>query len=85
MIAEINTEQLSNLLYNVAWLRGYYGISKRRMAQLLKISVGSLNKLEAGIVPPRLGIEFIFHLHKEFHYPLGTLFHARLPHDIQMP
>ena len=44
-----------------------------------------MGELEAGIVPPRLGIEFIFHLHKEYRYPLGTLFHARLPHDIQMP
>ena len=85
MISERNTEQLSNLLYNVAWLRGYYGISKRRMAQLLKISVGSLNKLEAGIVPPRLGIEFLFHLRKQFPYSLETLFRTRLPHHIQTP
>ena len=85
MIAETNAQQFSNFLYNIGWLRRYYRIPKKRMAQLLGISVRTLNKLEAGSIPPKVGIDIIFQLHKQFRYPMGTLFQVRLPHDIPAP
>ena len=79
MIEDKNAEQLSNFLYNIGWLRKYYGIPKKRMSQLLGISVRSLNLLESGNIPPRVPIDVVFLLHRQFQYPQGTLFLKRLP------
>ena len=78
MISEKNDAQMANLLYNVVWLRQHHGISKTKMAKLLGISVQTLNSLESGILPPRVGFAFIIRLHAQFHYPMGTLFLDRL-------
>lgn len=78
MIEEQNEAQMANLLYNIAWLRQHYGISKTRMAKLLGISVKTLNSLESGIYPVCVGSMFIIHLHKQFRYPMGSLFLERL-------
>ncbi len=66
MINEINDKQLMNILKNISWLRMHFGISKKKMAELLKISVSSLNKIEDGILPPRLSMDMIFNVHKNF-------------------
>jgi len=82
MIKEQSAGQVSNFLYSIRWLRGHFGISKKRMAQPLGISVRSLNSLESGIIPYRVETELIFRLHGEFRYPMGSLFAVRLPHEI---
>ncbi len=51
---------------NVKWIRKTYGISKKKMASLLKIGIGSLNKIENGEMPPRLTIEIFFIIYKFF-------------------
>lgn len=60
-------EQIQAFLYNIAWLRKHYGISKKKMAELLGIGVGSLNKIEQGILPPRMSMEVVFHVFDHFH------------------
>ena len=79
MIENKNAEQISNFLYNIGWLRAYYEIPKKRMAQLLGISVRSLNLLESGSIPPRIPVDVVFLLHDQFRYPQGELFLKRLP------
>lgn len=66
MIEEVNRQQLNNFLNNINWLREYHGLSKRQMSKVLKISVASLSKIESRIIPPRIGVEIIFNLHKSF-------------------
>ena len=48
-----------NLAHNLLWLRKKYSYSQKTMAQLLGIGVGSLRKLEHGVIPPRLTVEFL--------------------------
>lgn len=55
-----------NFMHNFAYLRRKFGISKRKMAELLKIGVDSINKLECGELPPRLSTEVIFRIEKCF-------------------
>ena len=66
MKSEVSKKELENFMYNVVQLRKYYGISKKRMAELLGISIGSLNKIENGEFPPKLSVEVIFNIHNIF-------------------
>ncbi len=51
-----------NFLYNVLWLRKHYGFSKNKMAKILEIGIGSLNKIESGEMPPRLSAKTIINI-----------------------
>ncbi len=62
----INDIQLENLLKNILWLRIHFGISKKKMAELLKIGMVSLNKIENGELPPKATMDIIFNIHKNF-------------------
>ncbi|MBQ4598311.1 MAG: helix-turn-helix transcriptional regulator [Clostridia bacterium] len=59
-------QQKENVLHNIVWLRNYYGIPKKRMAELLEIGIGSLNKIESGEMPPRLSAEVIINIYNLF-------------------
>lgn len=71
------SQDIQILSRNILWLRRYHGISQKQMAVLLKIGTGSLRKLEAGILPPRLGVNIFFDIYRHFGIPpkvlLGTL------------
>ncbi|MBO5078447.1 MAG: helix-turn-helix transcriptional regulator [Oscillospiraceae bacterium] len=62
------------LCHNIRNIRSHYKLSQKEMAQRLHIGIGSLRKLENGYVPPRLDIEILFYIHKEFGFtPSQTL------------
>lgn len=73
-----NDRQLENFAHNVTWLRQYYGISKKRMAQLLKISINSLTRLESGEVPPKMSALILLHVYKHFGIRPSDQFGSRL-------
>lgn len=52
--------------HNVAWLRKQNGLSKKEMAKLLHIGVGSLNKIERGELPPLLRADVFFFIKLHF-------------------
>ena len=60
------TMQLANFAHNVAWLRKHYGLSKRRMSELLKISTKTLTMIEAGKIPTNLSAEILVCIHCHF-------------------
>ncbi len=60
------TGEMEIFLKNVTWLRRHYGISKKRMAGLLGIGIASLNKIEEGKMPERLGVETVFRIYDKF-------------------
>lgn len=66
------------LLRNITGLRKHYGCSKKQMAHLLGIGIGTLNKIEAGIIPPRLTVEIVFIISREFHIEPSVLFSVDL-------
>lgn len=53
-------------LHNVAWLRRHHSLTKKEMAYKIGVSVGTLNKIEKGILPPNLKIDVLFQIQKEF-------------------
>ncbi len=54
---------------NVKHLREVHGLSKREMAKRLHVGVKTLEKLECGIFPDRLGVNILFRIHREFGIP----------------
>ena len=62
------------LTENIKNIRLYYGISKKKMAQLLGIGVKSLRRIKMGDIPPRLSVEILFKIKKHFGIPLTEQF-----------
>lgn len=56
---EIQKEYLT-FCHNIKWTRLHRKLSKKEMAKILKISVGTLTKIENGMLPPRLNVEIFF-------------------------
>ena len=75
---DTNEKEYEILIYNVIWLREHHALSKRKMAGLLGISTGSLNKLENGKIPPRLGVRVFYSIHKNFGISPSILISKRL-------
>lgn len=72
------TNSLAILLRNITALRKHYGYSKKHMAHLLGIGIGTLNKIEAEIIPPRLGIDVVFIVCRQFHIRPSVLLSEEL-------
>ena len=56
---------------NIKWLRKKNKLSLKEMAKILGLSVNTLNKLETGILPPRLDVGFLFKIQAHFNIPAG--------------
>lgn len=59
---------------NIALIRNKNKLSKTKMAKLLGISTKTLNKLENGVIPPRIGVNVIFNIQDNFGIPAKLLF-----------
>lgn len=66
------------LMYNIVLLRKHHGISKKKMAEMLGISVNSLNKIEEGIFPKNLSVNILFNINKQFHISPAVLIEQEL-------
>lgn len=56
---EIQKEYLI-FCHNIKWMRVHRKLSKKKMAKMLEIGVGTLTKIENGMLPPRLTVEIFF-------------------------
>ena len=65
---------LNYICKNVRILRIINHLSLQKMAKITGIGVGSLRKLEAGILPPRLSCDFVFSAADYFQIPAHVLF-----------
>ena len=61
-------------MLNMTWLRRTHGLSKKQMSKICHISIQSLNKIESGILPPKLNVDIVFHIQKHFGIPAADLF-----------
>ena len=66
MKQELYKEEYGNFAYNVAWLRKHYGLSKKEMAEIMGIGIGSLNKVERGEMPPQMKVDVLIRIYKQF-------------------
>ncbi len=58
--------EMDNFCKNMKRLREANTLSKKEMAQKLKVSVATISKIEKGTIPPRLGCSILFSIHDEF-------------------
>lgn len=72
--------QLLNMCNNIKFLRKKHNLTKKAMAERLKISTRSLSMLEKGIIPSRLSCAFLFYVFNEFDVPPKKIFEISL-HD----
>ena len=71
-------KEITNLLYNIKWLRKRDKLSKKQMARILGIGMVSMNKIEKGKVPYRLGANVIIAVYQHFGILPTVLFEKRL-------
>lgn len=55
-----------NFCENIKRIRSTNKLSKKEMAKYCGISINSLNKIEQGILPPKLSYKMVFYIHKNF-------------------
>lgn len=66
------------LLSNIVWLRKHHDLSKKEMAKLLKLGAKSMDQIEAGHMPLRMGVDTLFQIWKHFGIPLSDQVSKRL-------
>ncbi len=59
---------------NVRYLRDQHGLSKRDMADILRVGVKTITSLEHNTVPPRLSSAVLFRISQHFHVRICELF-----------
>ncbi len=59
---------------NIADLRKQYHFTQKEMAGILHIGVGSLAKLESGMLPVGMGVDVLFRVYDVFHILPQNLF-----------
>lgn len=74
---EIINEEIKNLINNIVQIRKEYGLSKKKMAKTLGISIKTLRKIENGEFPPNLSVEVIFEIYDNFEITPKELFKRR--------
>ncbi len=67
-------KEIAILLNNVSILRRTNNLSQKEMAKKLNIGVHTLNKIENGELPKRLGVKTLFLIEKHFNIPASMLF-----------
>ena len=78
--------QLENFLYNIAFLRKYYGYPKTKMSKILGIGTKTLSKIESGILPPRLDAKVFLKTKIHFGISVNIMFLKRISEkDINTP
>ncbi len=60
---------------NVKALRETFNLSKKSMSNILGIGISSLNKIESGVLPPRLNCDVLFRIYAIFKVPPSKLFY----------
>ena len=74
--------ELDNLLYNIKWLRQHNGLSKKQMTDILGVSLKTLNKIERGEMPPRLGASVLYNISVHFGISSSKQFEKKLSENI---
>lgn len=78
MFSEKNKIVWENFVYNIIWIRKQYKLTKKDMAECMGIGVGSLNKIEKQVLPPRLSVRVVFNIEDSFGIPAKDLMGVKL-------
>lgn len=81
-IKEINDQKIMNFLENIKLLRSHYSFSKKKMAEIMGISVKMLSKLESGEMSKRLSAKSLLKLSAFFKVSTDLLFEKLSAEDL---
>ena len=73
-IKEINDQKMMNLMENIKFIRSYYSFSKKKMSEIMGISVKMLNNLESGKMSKRFYAESLIKLADFLKISIDSLF-----------
>ena len=77
-----NDDVMEFLSHNVLYLRKKNNITKRGMAKIMGIGIKTLNKIEKGLLPPRLSVEVLFRIRDYFGIPLSVQVSVKIGEEI---
>ena len=83
-MSNINKDVVEIFTSNVVWLRKTNSLSKVKMCKILGIGYGSLNKIEKGILPPKLSVDVIFRIARYFGISAGNLVGEKLNEESKL-
>lgn len=70
----IEPNELDNLIHNINRLRIHNKLSKKKMADIMGVSLKTINKIEKGEFPQRLGANNIYNICVYFKMSASELF-----------
>lgn len=70
MTINIYNETWEYFVRNTIWLRKHFSLSKKKMAEILGISVSTLTEIEKGNMPDEVTVEVLFKAEKYFGIPI---------------
>ena len=59
---------------NISAIRKKLRLSKKEMAKILGIGIGSLSKIENGVIPPKMSCKVLFKINKNFNIKYVDIF-----------
>ena len=74
----VTDKEIMNFCCNVKRLREDNNLTKKQMAEICGIGIVSLNKLEQGILPPRLSAYMIIGIYNNFGIMPSDLFEKEI-------
>ena len=75
----MNTEEhCRNICHNIRFLRRKYGLSRTAMARRIHVTIKTLDSMEAGVIPDRIGIYFLYYVQQAFDIAPQDLMMTRL-------
>lgn len=63
-------EVMKFLSHNVLYLRKKHNITKKDMAKIFGVGIKTLNKIEQGLLQPRLNVKVLIEIQEHFEIPL---------------
>ena len=81
MIKEENERAIKNVMYNVAYLRKKNGYTRKQMAEIMGVSLRTINMFEKGEHPPRLSCHYLYNLKPHFKIPIASFFEKRFDEE----
>ena len=76
---------METFINNIIRIRKKYGLSKKEMAKIMHIGVGSLSMLEKGEMPKRMSVDAVFYLSAYFGIRCSDWFAAPFDDKKELP
>ena len=77
-----NNDVMEVLSYNISYLRKEYNLTKLNMAKIMGVGIKTLNKVEKGILPAKLTVDFLFRIQKYFNIPVSVIVSKKINENI---